>query len=76
MGAGQGREGPGWVRPSLCLVTEPTQAPGPSRPCPALISCIPGIFIKNNLHSRIFPGHSSSLMTLGLAYITIGPPLN
>ena len=37
---------------------------GLSRPCPAPIRSIPEIFIKNILHSDIFPGHSSSLMTL------------
>ena len=40
--------------------------PGPSRPYPAPIRSIPKKFIKNILHSHIFPGHSSSLMTLGL----------
>ena len=36
----------------------------PGGPCPAPISSILEIFIKNILHSHIFPGHSSSLMTL------------
>ena len=36
----------------------------PSRPSPTSIWSIPEIFIKNILHSDIFPGHSSSLMTL------------
>ena len=41
---------------------------GPFRPCPAPIRSIPEIFIKNILHSDIFPGHSSYLMTLVLTW--------
>ena len=49
MWAGQGREGPGWARPSLYLGTGPVTA------CSAPIRYIPEIFIKNILHSHIFP---------------------
>ena len=43
----------------------------PSRPSPTSIWSIPEIFIKNILHSDIFPGHSSSLMTLVCQFIGI-----
>ena len=56
-GVEQGREGTGLARPSSYLVT------GPIKACPAPIRSIPKIFIKNILHSDIFPGHSSSFMT-------------
>ena len=56
MGAGQGREGPGWGPP----FTLPISLLPLSRP----LRTIPEIFIKNVLHNDIFPGHSNSLMTL------------
>ena len=58
MKEGQGRGGP------VPEQSEGRAQPGPSRPCPAPIRSITEIFIKNILHSHIFPGHSSSLMTL------------
>ena len=42
---------------------------GLSHPCPRLIWSIPEIFIKNTLHSDIFPGHSSSLMTFVISVL-------
>ena len=57
------RAGGAWAGP-VPEQSEGWAQPDPSRPNPTPIRSIPEIFIKNIRHSHIFPGHSSSLMTL------------
>ena len=57
--------GGAWLGPPLTLLGNRAR-PGSSRPCPTPIWFILEIFIKNILHSHIFPGHSSSIMTLAV----------
>ena len=62
-GVGQGRDKPWWTQLPSRMRGGPNQVP-PAAPLSYPIRYIPEIFIKNILQNDIFPGHSSSLMTL------------
>ena len=59
--------GPAWLGPPLTLLGNCAR-PGPSLPCPSPTRPISKILIKSILHSHIFSGHSSFLLTLKLEY--------